>query len=645
MSLSSEELNFLIYRYLRESGFEHTAYSFMHESFLHRSSLSGDALPTGALINYVQKGLQYEAIETHLHADGCEIVCDEQFSVLKPHQCRLTQNAEQQQLHSHPSLHHHLNSMSAVNHTLTDSHTLLASLTDTDFGKLEIDAAIHLKELSLNGSAHSSAHAQNGLASASSSNPLATLCLCWSPHTASRHYLVTGGADGRLRVTQLREKIELLAKTEGQQAKKTNRKLYKLMHVIDTVDHTSDELNAKSEPQDSDALLPPVKRQKFEQEPIGSPNSSAADTTAAAANQTVSSTALAISSGNHAVTCCAWSPSQSDQFCCGTYSGRVHSYSSKTAARPFSFRPQPHSRPITCCKYSRTGRHVAFASIDSTVSIYNAQNGELICLLQCHAGPVLDLDWLNDDLIASGSVDGSAFVCNISGATSVAPETPQPHATMSESHESVKRLSGHTSDVNSVCFDPSGTFLATASDDSTIRIYSVRHAYALIAVLKEHVRAVTMIRFSPNSGMHSSSANNGFDAQLQSMQDSSASGLQPILLASASADTSVKIWNLSDASLDPMTSESPDSDLIHCVHTLVRHIHPVTHLAWQPGSALLLSASHERLHIWSTVEGVLVRTFKSEGTGACTQAEWDTQGRRIAAGYEDSFQYVLDLKQ
>lgn len=56
MALTSDELNLLIYRYLRESGFEHSAFTFGHESLIHKSSIDGAAIPPAALITYIQKG-------------------------------------------------------------------------------------------------------------------------------------------------------------------------------------------------------------------------------------------------------------------------------------------------------------------------------------------------------------------------------------------------------------------------------------------------------------------------------------------------------------------------------------------------------------------------------------------------------------
>ena len=51
------------------------------------SSQGTDQLPAGALITYIQKGLQYVEIESHINDDGSEVICDEQFTILKPHTC------------------------------------------------------------------------------------------------------------------------------------------------------------------------------------------------------------------------------------------------------------------------------------------------------------------------------------------------------------------------------------------------------------------------------------------------------------------------------------------------------------------------------------------------------------------------------
>ncbi|KAJ4460103.1 putative transducin family protein / WD-40 repeat family protein [Paratrimastix pyriformis] len=90
MSVSSDELNFLIYRYLQESGFLHSAFTFGNESLITRSNLIGTELPVGSLIKFVQKGLQYTEIEAHVAEDGSEVKCTESFSLIAPHVCHIT---------------------------------------------------------------------------------------------------------------------------------------------------------------------------------------------------------------------------------------------------------------------------------------------------------------------------------------------------------------------------------------------------------------------------------------------------------------------------------------------------------------------------------------------------------------------------
>ena len=93
MSISSDEINFLIFRYLSENGklvlqahvsrwkfhhpltcylplapgFSHSAFTFAHESLVVKSSTAQTEIPPGALITFLQKGLEYIAIEEHIN--------------------------------------------------------------------------------------------------------------------------------------------------------------------------------------------------------------------------------------------------------------------------------------------------------------------------------------------------------------------------------------------------------------------------------------------------------------------------------------------------------------------------------------------------------------------------------------------------
>jgi len=73
--LTVPEINYLVYRYLQESGFVHSAFTFAYESLISQSVVAtqaGGDVPPGTLVAFLQKGLQLVAMEQRLNDDGSE---------------------------------------------------------------------------------------------------------------------------------------------------------------------------------------------------------------------------------------------------------------------------------------------------------------------------------------------------------------------------------------------------------------------------------------------------------------------------------------------------------------------------------------------------------------------------------------------
>ena len=87
-AVNSDELNFLVYRYLLESGFVHSAFTFGYESFQYQSRFKDMDVPPGALVSFIQKGLQYSEIEAQLNEDGTESKVVQPFTLLNAHLAR-----------------------------------------------------------------------------------------------------------------------------------------------------------------------------------------------------------------------------------------------------------------------------------------------------------------------------------------------------------------------------------------------------------------------------------------------------------------------------------------------------------------------------------------------------------------------------
>ena len=62
-TFNSDEVNFLIYRYMLENGFQHTAFTFGAESNVTNTTIDGSAVPRGALISIIQKGVHFTEAE------------------------------------------------------------------------------------------------------------------------------------------------------------------------------------------------------------------------------------------------------------------------------------------------------------------------------------------------------------------------------------------------------------------------------------------------------------------------------------------------------------------------------------------------------------------------------------------------------
>lgn len=48
------------------SGFTHTAFTLGYEAALNKSTIDGNVVPPGALVTFVQKGIQYLELEANL---------------------------------------------------------------------------------------------------------------------------------------------------------------------------------------------------------------------------------------------------------------------------------------------------------------------------------------------------------------------------------------------------------------------------------------------------------------------------------------------------------------------------------------------------------------------------------------------------
>lgn len=128
-------------------------------------------------------------------------------------------------------------------------------------------------------------------------------------------------------------------------------------------------------------------------------------------------------------------------------------------------------------------------------------------------------------------------------------------------------LEGHSSHVNSVAFSHDSTRLASASDDSTLKVWDTSSCECLLT-LEGHSDGVNSVVFSYDSTQ----------------------------LASASWDQTIKVWDASSSK---------------CLITLEGHSSSVSSVAFSRDSTQLASASYDgTVKMWDAHSGECLSTFK-----------------------------------
>ena len=162
--------------------------------------------------------------------------------------------------------------------------------------------------------------------------------------------------------------------------------------------------------------------------------------------------------------------------------------------------------------------------------------------------------------------------------------------------------------MNAIKWDPSGTLLASCSDDCTAKLWSMGST-ACVRDLTSHTKQIYALRWSP-TGPGSPTPN------------------ADLLLATASFDSTVRLW-------DPHTGA--------CKHSLSKHSEPVYSVAFSSDGKYLASGSFDKcLHIWSVKDGSLVKTYK--GSGGIFEVCWNAENNKVAACFSNNTVSVIDVR-
>lgn len=313
-----------------------------------------------------------------------------------------------------------------------------------------------------------------------------------------------------------------------------------------------------------------------------------------------------------------------------------------------------HSDVINDLSFSPDGKMIASASADKTIKLWSIKNKKRVQTIQ-ESGQLHSLLFVSNQTIASGSGDGTIKLWDVNCKKSLMNFQGQHSSKVSRlvlssdgktiasaADRTVKlwnlkdgklldTFSGYDNDVEAIDFSQDGKIIASASD-RTIRIWN-----------RDRVAPATIegksFSFSSNNKMIVTAKDKTIHLWLLDgkLVKSFPSGHQKNInqvrfspddrtIASASADTTVKLWNLDGTSLA----------------TLKGHNKSVTSVSFSPNGKIIASASRDQtIKLWDR-DGRFKETFDTRSV--VTSISFSPDSERIASANNDSKVKLWTLK-
>ncbi len=283
------------------------------------------------------------------------------------------------------------------------------------------------------------------------------------------------------------------------------------------------------------------------------------------------------------------------------------------------------SNPLVHNLYIRavdTGGNVS-SWMDGNFSLWNTENERnVIAKLEGHSSDVSSVSFSPDgSTLASASYDSTVKMWDVS------------------TRQNIATLEGHTGWVESVSFSPNGSTLASGSWDGTVKLWDVATRQN-IATLEGHGHWVNLVAFSPDGSTLASAAGRTIKLWDVSTRQNIATltGSDRVFsvsfspdgrtLASASYDHTVKLW-------DVATRQN--------IATLEGHTYWVNSVSFSPDGSTLASGSSDRtVKLWDVATRQNIATLEGHSAGV-RLVSFSPDGSTLASGSWDNTIKLWDV--
>ncbi|KAJ2000792.1 hypothetical protein GGI02_004802 [Coemansia sp. RSA 2322] len=574
MVLKSEDVNYLVYRYLKESGFLHSSYIFQFESQIHKNDNEIPSVEPGSLIRVLQKGLQYMDVETHLNEDGTARLCTAPFSLVGKHVCTLVADSAGGVAAAAPNgrgssvaaVRQNDASPSRQQQQQQRPDELAAAATAAAHGghTLVHDTGATAKEgpKKVAKTRDTTSNAQSPAVAA----PAAAVAVASAVVAAAAVDDDDESMDVDVPDTERDSQQRTVSETGSRPAVAPasavagGRKTRQIERAQILRGHTSPVFMCAWNPTagnvvatgsgDGTARIWDVSRAKSDAE-----YSVVLKHDALEGEARVDVTAI------------VWN-AQGTMLATACFSGQLRVWTA--AGEPKLTLKQTRQVPIIAVRWNHKGTLLLSACLDGSIALWDMQAGVLRHEYKGHTGSVLDVDWLDNSTFASCAADKSVVVWRDG---SLAP---------------VKTFTGHRSDVNTIKWHPGGKYLASASDDGSVKVWSMA-SDTPVQDFFGHAQQVYTVKWLPRP--------------------------DKAIVASASFDGTVRVWDVQSGA---------------CLRVLSAHAEAVHCLAFSSDGRYLASGSFDKnVRIWSIKDGTLFKTYTADD--GIHDVQWAAKGRVAVA--------------